>query len=326
MKYDVITFGSATLDIFIKAEDFLVKPIKKFTAQKGICFPFSSKVDVKSLDFYTGGGGTNAAAAFSLFGFKTAYCGMVGADFAGKEILKNLKKFKIKKDFVFETRKAPTNLSIIFSLGRDRTCFVWRGASQFLTRKDIPWKRMKAKWFYLAPLSGKLSLLFVPFINFAKKNNIKVFANLGNSQISLKKKTLDSILKKIDILLLNQEEASLLTNISYRKEKKIFKKLDQICPGIAIMTKGEKGAVVSDGKYVWEAKSPSIKVVEKTGAGDSFGSGFLAGFMNKQDISFSLQLGIANSISCIQKIGAKQGLLKKNQPWKKVTVLRRKLV
>ena len=61
-------------------------------------------------------------------------------------------------------------------------------------------------------------------VNFAKEHNIKVFANPGNSQLNLGMKALRPILNKIDILLLNQEEASLLTKVSYQKEKQVFKK------------------------------------------------------------------------------------------------------
>ena len=132
------------------------------------------------------------------------------------------------------------------------------------------------------------------------------------------------ILKKIDILLLNQEEASLLTGISYQKEKQIFKKLDELVPEIAIMTKGDRGAVVSGGNCLYRAGAPKVKVAEKTGAGDAFGSGFLASYIKNQNIEQALQLGIANSTSCIQKIGAKNGLLKKDQSFKKARVLKTK--
>ena len=325
MKYDVITFGSATLDIFLQADEFAIKPIKKFVTKKGVCFPFGSKVDVKNLYFQTGGGGTNVAAFLASQGLKVAFCGEIGDDFAGKEVLKDLKKFKVNCKLIFKTEKVATNLSVIFSFGRERTCFVWRGASEFLTKEKIPWEKLNAKWFYLAPLSGRAAQLFEPLVNFAKEHKIYVFANPGNSQINLGMKVLKPILSKIDILLLNQEEASLLTKIPYQKEKEIFKKLNELVNGIVIMTKGAKGAVVSDGSYLWQARPSKVSVVEKTGAGDAFGAGFLKGFMEKGDIAFSLQLGLANATACIQKIGAKQGFLKKDQPWKKVKVTKKRL-
>lgn len=325
MKYDIITFGSATLDVFLQTRDFLIKPVKKFVTQKGVCFPWGSKVDVKNLCFYSGGGGTNTAATLAIQGFKVAFCGKIGNDFAGQEVLKDLKKFKIDTKFVFKTKIVATNSSIIFSWGKPRTAFVWRGASELLEKKEIPWQKLRPRWFYLAPLSGKQAKLFGFLVNFAKKNNIKIFANPGNSQINLGVKKLRPILSKIDILLLNQEEASLLTKVPYQREKKVFEKLDDLVPGIAIMTKGKDGAVVSDGNFLWEVKAPKVSVVEKTGAGDAFGSGFLANFIKNEDIEHALQFAIANSTACIQKTGAKHGLLKKGQTWRKVKVVKKKI-
>ncbi len=59
----------------------------------------------------------------------------------------------------------------------------------------------------------------------------------------------------------------------------------------------------------------------------AFGSGFLSGFIKTNDVSFAIQLGIANAISCIQKIGAKNGLLKglKKKEISRIKVKKRKL-
>lgn len=313
MRHDIITFGSATVDIFVRAKDFFVKRGKEFITGKGICFSFPSKIDVNDICLATGGGGTNVAATFSSWGLKTAYCGKIGEDVLGKEVSKDLKGFDIDTKFLFKTRKKPTNSSVIFSAGRDRTVFVFRGSSETLKKGEIPWDKLKADWFFLAPLSGKLSRLFVPLVNFARKNKIKIACNPGNSQISLSKKSLESALSKIDILILNQEEASLLTQIPYYKEEDVFKKLDLLVPGITVMTKGKEGVVVSDGNYIFKSKAPSTKVVEKTGAGDAFGSGFVAGFIKKGNIPYAIQLGMANATSCVQEIGAKKGLLEKKK-------------
>lgn len=300
--YDIITFGSGTLDVFLKSEKFLSK--------KGICFTVGSKVDIEDVFFSSGGGGTNAAATFANQGFRTAWCGSLGADIFGKMVAKDLRKRKIKTRLIKKTRQKATNFSVILtSVGRDRTVLAYRGASEELSSQDIPWQRLGAKWFYLAPFSGKAARLTEKIVDSAKKNRIKVALNPGNSQLSLK--NIKKIIKKVDILILNQEEASLLTKIPYQKEKKIFQKIDQICPGIAIMTKGPKGAVVSDGKKIFRAKALKIKIADKTGAGDAFGSGFVSGFIkSKGDIEFATHLAMANAISCIKEIGAKEGLLK----------------
>lgn len=322
MKYDIITFGSASRDIFLKSSNFLVIGQKKFVTGKGLCLSLGSKIGIEDIRFLTGGGGTNTAATFSNQGLKVAFCGMVGDELAGESLIEELKKLRIDTKFVFKTKKKTTNYSVILSSGtRERTILTYRGAAGELSNKDIPWSSLDAKWLYLAPLSGKLSNLTEKIINFAKRKGIKVAMNPGTTQLSLPKVRLERILKKVDLLFLNQEEASMLTKIPYKKEKEIFKKIDKLVAGIFIMTKSSKGVVVSDGKQLYRSGIIKTKAVDWTGAGDSFASGFLSGLMfSKSDIKYAIQLGIANSAACLSALGAKNGLLKKKDNWKKVKV------
>ena len=54
------------------------------------------------------------------------------------------------------------------------------------------------------------------------------------------------------------------------------------------------------------------KGVNTTGAGDAFGSGFVAGLMAKNDINFALRLAAANATSVVEHIGAQEGILTKS--------------
>jgi len=326
--YDIITFGSATWDIFLESprKGWQVLKSKKFISMKGTCFNLGSKFDVGGISFASGGGGTNTAISFKKQGFKTAFFGGVGDDIAGREVIERLKNSGVDCSLVIKKRAEATNHSIVLNMGfdKDRTILVYRGASETIAQKDVPWGKLNAKWFYLAPLSGKMAENTKDIIDFAKVNDIKVAFNPGNSQLELD--NIEDIIEKVDILILNQEEASMLTKIPFTKERMIFKEIDQICLGITIMTKGPDGVSVSDGVYLYEAKLPKIKVVDRTGAGDSFGSGFLSGFIRTGgDIEYSIQLGIANSASCLQKLGAKNGLLEKGQKFKKIKIIKIKI-
>ena len=108
-------------------------------------------------------------------------------------------------------------------------------------------------------------------------------------------------------------------------------------PGLLLMTDGKGGAFVSDNKMTYESK-PFIgkKVVDETGAGDAFGSGFVSGLMRKkeacgkglchrQNIEYAIRLASANSRSVIEQIGAKKGIISKqefesNPRWKKLPI------
>lgn len=319
--FDIITFGSATHDTFVKIEEDDYKILKKDSEKKFLCFPFGSKIFIEEIYTSSGGGGTNTACTFANQGFKTAYCGKVGNDKKGEAVIEELKKFKVNTSLIKKTKDYFTASSIIFSLPFsnqpkkiERTILLYRGACHFITKKDILFEKIKkTKWFYLAPLSGPSVLIFEPLVKFAKKNNIKVASNPGITQLRLNKKILYPILKQLDILILNLEEASFLSR--KKEEKEIIKKINQIFKGILVITKGKEGSIVYDGKKLYhQTKMPFLaSVTEKTGAGDAFGSGFLSGLLRKNKIEYAIQLATANAVNCIQKIGAKRGLLKKTQ-------------
>ncbi len=325
--FDVITFGSVTWDIFVTPEKFKILKDKRFSTRKGLCFNFASKVEAKDISFDSGGGGSNSAASFSKQGFKVAYCGRIGRDRAGQEIIEEIEKMGVNCQFVLKTKKAPTNHSVILNVPKkDRTIIVYRGASGFLSKEDLPWAKLKAEWFYLAPFSGELAKMTKVIMDFARENNIRTLFNPSSAQLSMLRIALKKIVAKSDILLLNQSEASELTKVPYEKEEKIFTKLDKLCPGIVIMTKGKKGVTVSDGKHLYKAGSVKTKVVDKTGAGDAFGSGFLSGLIKSEgSIEYAIQLGTANASKCLSRRGAKQGLLARGENFEKVKVRKKKL-
>lgn len=322
MKYDIITFGSVSRDIFLKANQFPIGDFKQNHIEEEILLPFGSKVDIKEIYFHSGGGGTNTAATFAAQGFKTAYCGVIGEDPEGEEVLRELKEKRIETEFVFRTDKKPTNVSVIFSTPKERTILVYKGASETLAVSKIPWFRIKnTKWFYLAPFSEKLTEVFKDLKDFAEKNQIKTMVNPSIPQLKLAPKILYPLLQKIDILMLNQEEGRVLVKSNLMRGEKLVKEIGKIFPGILILTNGENRVLISESNFLYSALPLKTKVLDKTGAGDAFGAGFLAGYIKSEgDINKSLKLAVANSASCIKKWGAKEGLLNKNQGFKKVKV------
>ncbi|MDD4358856.1 MAG: carbohydrate kinase family protein [Candidatus Pacebacteria bacterium] len=304
-RFDIITFGSATWDIYIEPEKMDIISSNEFCSGKAIAFNLGSKINLKNTSFNIGGGGVNSAFTFRRQGLKVAYMGCVGDDGLGNQIIDKLRKNRIETKYIQKTAKASTNCSVIFNNGIDRTIMTYRGASEEL--KDVKLKR--AKWYYLAPLSGKISKLTQEIVDYACQNNIKVAFNPGNSQLNLPIKKLKNIIDKVDVLILNQEEASILTKKEYKNEKEIIEDLKKMHEGITVMTKGERGVVVVQNEKVYNVKTKVIKAVDKTGAGDAFGSGFISGLIKFNDVEKAINLGLKNSISCIKKQGSINGLL-----------------
>ena len=271
-----------------------------------------SKIDIPGMRFSFGGGGVNTATTFLRQDLRTAYCGMVGDDIPGKEIIEHLERLGIETALITKTVERPTNNSVILNAaGEDRVIMVYRGASELLDHKSVPWDKLDAKLFYLAPLSGRLCRLTEQITSLARKNGTMVAANLGNSQIAMGRTCVKSLLARIDVLILNKEEAAALTGVDYANERKIIAEIARIHPGINIITKGKDGAVVTDRETVYESKLKKYKVIDVTGAGDAFGSGFMSGMLaSSNDIEYSMKLALVNAKHCLSVRGADKLLSK----------------
>lgn len=312
--FDIITFGSATKDIFLRSKENIVLADDKFPTGKGVCFSLGSKIKIDEVYLTSGGGGTNTAVTFAKQGFNVAYCGKIGRDEAGEGVLKDLERYKVNSDLVSSTDEKPTNHSVIIDVpGIDRTILIYRGASDFHCAKDILFDDLKAKWFYLAPFSNSSEDLFYALLDHAIRNDVHVMANPSKGQ--LKDERIKDALKNVDVLLLNQEEAAILTGISYENENEVIKEATKFSKDVLLVTQGVKGVVGYSKNTFYKGKPVFPDADDRTGAGDSFGSGFLAEYMRNGDIEKSLQLGIANSTACLQKPGAKHGLLNKEDKY-----------
>ena len=113
-----------------------------------------------------------------------------------------------------------------------------------------------------------------------------------------------------------------MLGLSFEKKDEILQEAKKLAP-IVLITDGDKGADMCVDKSWMHVATTGVKAKNPTGAGDAFGSGFLAGFLKYNDCKLAARLAILNSESVIQHTGAKQGILKKwpsNAELEKVTL------
>lgn len=333
--YDIITIGSATRDVFLKSKYFRIIKSPKFFTGKAECFTLGTKIPVEELVFTTGGSGTNTAATFVKQGFKkVAAIIRMGKDLGGRAIIDELKKMKIDIRFVQIDRDDPTAYSIILIAPTgERTILVFRGAGEDLNDNEVKWSQIRTKWIYLASLGGNLNFVkkAIGIKKSARGGKTKLVWAPGGADLRLGFKKLQPYLKYVDVFSCNQEEAAGLLGIPYKEEKRIFRRFDEVIEGIAVMTKGPRGVSVSDGKYLYKAGIfREKKVADRTGAGDAFGSGFVAGLIRTNKIEEAIRLGSANATSVVEYTGAKPGILTRTQfskerRWKQFKIIKKPL-
>jgi len=309
--YDIICIGSSTVDCFVSTGSRLFQKAH----HNHVIVPFGTKILIDDVQFSTGGGGTNTAVGFSRLGFKTAIISSMGLGTNSQRIFRELKKEKIETSLLVRRKGLRTGFSVVLDAkGHDRTILAFKGSTNDLEINEINKEKLHAKWFYFSSMVDKSFQVLEYLSGYALKHNINVAFNPSSYLASRGPKYLAKVLKATTILILNRGEAGELlgkpemTNIDV-----LLRGLYALVPRLVVITDGSKGVYAFDGEIKYYLKASPVKVVEATGAGDAFSSGFVSGIMMGKSIDDSLKMGSSNAESVIQHFGAKNKLLTKRE-------------
>ena len=325
---DIITIGSATMDVFVECDDAnIVSVTTKDRKAEFMSYPYGSKIEISDFATQVGGGGVNTATNFANLGYKTGAIFKVGDDIYSRGIFKFFEDKNVDLSSVVQDKNDTTGFSIILtSFEGDRTVLAHRGANAHLKESEINFEAIKnAKFLYIAPLNGDSNKVLDDIVNFAKENNTYVCFNAGSTGIKKGYNFLKGILESAQIVVMNKEEASLATGIQLRPDtrdekfseqlihpdlKAMFNKLKVADYQVIVITDGGAGAYAYNGKQYFYCPCFDGPVTSTLGAGDAFASTFCAS-LNKfeRDIEKSLIAASINSAGVVSQFGATAGLL-----------------
>ena len=325
---DVITIGSATMDVFVESDDAnIVSVYTKNKKSEFMSYPYGAKVEITDFASKVGGGGVNTAVNFANLGYKTSAIFKIGDDIYSDGILESFKNKNIDLTNIIQDAKISTGFSIILvSFQGDRTVLAHRGANAMIKKSDINFDAIKnAKLLYIAPMNGDSTKVLDDIATFANENNVYVCFNAGSSSIKKGFNYLKKILGNANIVVMNKEEASLATQIQVRPDtrdikyseelihpdvKEMFKKLKVREYQIIVITDGGHGAYAYDGENYYYCPVFDGPVVSTLGAGDAFASTFCAALSKtKVNIGKALMYASVNSAGVVSQFGATDGLL-----------------
>lgn len=305
-EYDVVAIGSATVDQFADSDSELIRIDTPTIHQKLIAFPLGSKILVKQLTLATGGGGTNCAVALARLGMKTAYLGKIGDDGNGEFVVRKLAEEHV--DFI-GPREGQTGISVILnSFAQDRTILAYKGANNDLRLDEI--KPFKTRWVYL---SSMLEQSFETVTDLICQHEFRVAFNPSNYQAEKGYQALSRLIAKVEIMVMNLEEACKFLGIDHNTQpdgKTLLGHMSKLPPRIFVITDGSEGVHVYDGEFYYRGlPAPDLQVLETTGAGDAFASTFTAACMLGEPTRNAIHLAMTNAESVLQHRGAKERLL-----------------
>lgn len=308
MIVKILSIGAAVQDVFL-SHSVEFKPVTDVPAHEVFLkLDLGSKADVNNINFSTGGGATNASVTFARQGLHAKFMGTIGHDPAGDAVLADMDKEGVDTTHISYSDKYNTGYStLLLAPNGERTILTYRGASTHYELHNFNLGEVNADWIYLSSLAGNIELLD-KILHQAKQKGIKVFLNPGKGELK-NIKEFKSLLEDIDVLLVNKEEAQQIVNGHNLEE--ITRHLLNYVP-LVIVTDGPNGVVASDKQTVVRAGMyEDVKVIDRTGAGDAFGSGFLSYWAQGKSLKDSIVFASANSTSVVTKIGAKAGILHK---------------
>ena len=305
----ILGIGNAIVDVICKVED-------KYLFENGLTKSTMKLVDeaefkkllsaLKIENTVSGGSVANSIVGLSQLGNKVGFIGKINDDNLGQKYEDGLKKENV--NFFYSKKKENTATGtclILITPDSERTMCTFLGTAGKINENDVDVSSLKES--EITFLEG-----YLWDEGEAKSAFDKAIQNSNKVAMSLsdlfcverhKKHFLDLVTNKIDITFANEQEISSLINAKNFDEiisfgKKIGKTL--------VITLGKNGSIAISKGEVTKCKSiKNLDILDLTGAGDLFASGFLHGYINKLTIKESLQKGTEMSSKIIQKIGAR---------------------
>jgi ribokinase len=291
---------------------------------------------VKESGLFPGGSAANTIYGLARLGVGTSFLGAVGDDTEGKILQKDFQKAGVATDRIIIKPKIKTGSVLCLSdrLGR-RSLYVLPGANNRLTIDDLDLTYLnQAKVLHISSFAADNQLRML--LKLIERIDLSVKLSFAPGALYAVKglKALSPILSRTHLLFLNQNEMRQLTGKDVTSGSESC--IRQGCQIVVVtLGKGEKEEQVREGVttvplgkpiqerigvcyirdnerpegYYILASSSAIKpVIDTTGAGDAFATGFLYGLLKEKSLDECGRLGDIVAQFCITKIGVRGGL------------------
>ncbi len=314
-KPDVISVGDIVTDVFIKLLDNQARTYEDDHQEKWLAMPFGTKIPYDTVETIEGvGNAANAAVAFSRLGLNSAFVTNVGDDQIGRDMINSLHKNKVDSRFVRINPDKVSNVHYVLRYQVERTILIKHEAY------DYHWPHLRPnetpKWIYFSSISKHAIEYHDQLADWLDEHqDVKLAFQPGTFQMEAGVERLQRIYKHSDVLIVNREEAALITGGKHDDYHDLLGRMHNLGAKIAVITDGPNGAVASDGQSAFRMPlyPDPAPPVDRTGAGDAFASTFVAALIKGNNIQGALQWAPINSMSVLQKVGAQAGLVSEKE-------------
>lgn len=286
-------------------------------AMTDIIFPLLNEEDIRNIvhggvtstkSTISPGGTANVAIGISQFGSQSAFIGKVGKDCFGKYIENNLKTNNVKTELAVSSDYNTGMVFVLILPNKERFFVVDRGANVDFEEKDVNFDTcINSKYLYISGYSfqdEKTRQTIQKVIEKSSNAGVNIVFNPAAPNLvkQYKKEFIDIIKNRVDTIILNEKEGEKFFECS--NDGVISELLSCGIEKVAL-TMGAKGSVVATSEKTHRIKAYPVDVVDTTGAGDAYASGFIHGLQNGWD---EKQIGEFASIIAsrvVSKFGAR---------------------
>lgn len=310
-KLDVLAIGDVVTDAFVKLLDDQAWVYKDDKGNKVLAMPYGMKVPFDHAEVVEAvGNAANAAVSFVKLGLNAGLVSNVGADSWGRDIINALHAKNVDSRFVHTNQNKASNYHYVLWYKDERTILIKHEEYEY------HWPRFRAndipKWVYFSSISKNALPYHDEMVEWLQDHpEVKLAFQPGTFQIEAGVERLKDMYARTDILILNREEAVTVTGGSYDDLHDLMNRIHAYGPKTVVITDGPDGAYASDGENRF--KMPNYPdpgpPVERTGAGDSFASTFVAAISKGASLEAALLWAPINSMNVVQHVGAQEGLL-----------------
>lgn len=338
MKYDILTFGSVTLDVLLKLQAGESITLSECRNEASMTLPLGDKIPIQDALMLCGGGASNSATGFTKLGFSTAAVGVIGDDVNSHFVLDILKQQQINTDYLITEPGQSCSLSVILSdWTGGRTVLHKRLISEHFTSAIID-GLPDSQAFYIGHLQQNANeILHALAAKYTDEERL-IGWNPGKTQFQHGFDEYRDVFPLVDMLILNAEEARDFTGLPFdvlsveeakpehygepvvgdyvtkpvtciTDVRRLADKFLQAGVEIVCITDGCRGAQIFDGKHHYWAPPIDVEVTDSLGAGDAFSVGLISAKLHGKDLATQILWGSLSSASVIQHYGAQAGQL-----------------
>lgn len=258
---------------------------------------------VKDMYFTMGSASAIFASNIAKLGMNVGFIGKIGKDDFGQFMLKSLKEKNVDTSSIIKDNTLKTGITVSLSFPHDYAMVTYPGAMDYLTIDDINFDHInRAKHMFLSNYFLQPGMYEGCYKLFKRTKEIGLTTSFDPGWDPAEKwdKAILEVLEYVDIFLPNEQEALNITGSS-----DIDSALDTLSEivDIVVIKLGNRGALAKKGNKVVKSNVFKINVIDTTGAGDSFNSGYLYKYLKGASVEECLVFGSACGAIATTKLG-----------------------